>query len=124
MSDATAVDDFGDMGRPATGIPLGSNSVTASGSSSGSLIGGGSLLPSGAPQLLNRNMPGLSSLAPSVQLFAGGNSFGRFSTGARSLIGISQALATADLRRLAMEVGNLGRAGVFSPKVNSAFSPK
>lgn len=125
LSAATSVDDFGSIGKLAAGVsPMagetgsllgGTASLISSPPIPMSRIGHGSLLPNISG--LNQGLAGLNAISQVVSIFAGGNSFGKFSTGLRTLGNISQALATADLRRVAIEVGRTG--GVFAPKVSS-----
>lgn len=128
LSAATSVDGFGSLGKPAasaspvageTGSLLGgAASLMSSPPLPMSSIGRGSLLPSisGLSAGLNQGLAGLNAISQVVNTFTGGGSFGQFSTGASTLGNISRALATADLRQMAISVGVTG--GVFAPRTS------
>lgn len=81
-------------------------------------IGFGSLLPSGMSGL-NQTLQTLSTVASVVNVVAGGNSFGKFSTGASTLANVAQGLSTGNLRQAALAVGTQTH---FSPNVGKAIT--
>lgn len=66
---------------------------------------------------LNQGLPGLNAISRVVNISVGGGSFGHFSTGASTLGNIAQALASANLRQIAIAVGRAG--GIFAPRATS-----
>jgi hypothetical protein len=81
-------------------------------------IGFGSLLP-GSMAGLNQTLQTLSTVASVVNVVAGGNSFGKFSTGASTLANVVQGLSTGNLKQTALAVGSQTH---FSPNVGKAIT--
>ena len=68
---------------------------------------------------LGQTLQALGTIANTVSVFTGGNSFGKFSTGAMQVGSVLQSLSTGNLRQAATTVGTTNH---FSPNVGKAIN--
>jgi hypothetical protein len=84
---------------------------TLSGITRGGLLGQGSAL--------GQTLHTLGTIANTISIITGGNSFGKFSTGAMQVGSILQSLSTGNLRQAALTVGTTNH---FSPNIEKAIN--